>query len=129
MGDLSSYIKDKRTSLGWTQAVLAERAEVSRDLVAQIESGKSKLPQPENRRKLAKALGVTHLQMLIEAGEITQDELGTVAGIVETNPDDPRHVLHALIDEIRWNRDRMDSVFDILTGMAARDREGKEKTR
>lgn len=127
MGDLSSYIKDKRNSLGWTQAVLAERADVSRDLVAQIESGKSKLPQPENRRKLAKALGVTHLQMLIEAGEITQAELGTVAGLVEQDPTDPRLELVALLRRIRLSQDRETGLRALLRGWLEADMEKKEK--
>lgn len=72
---LATYIAGLRRLRGLTQVALAERASVSRDVIAQIESGKSKLPVPENRRKLAAALGVRHVDLLVAAGELDADEI------------------------------------------------------
>lgn len=123
MGDLSSYIRDKRNHLGWTQAVLADHAGVSRDLIAQIESGKSKFPQPENRRRLATALGVSHLDLLVAAGEITAAELGSVAGIVEQDPTDPRIELAGYLKRVRLTRGREETLRILLRGMVEADME------
>jgi transcriptional regulator with XRE-family HTH domain len=74
-GGLAAYVAQRRRVLGLTQQALADRAGVTRDVVAQIESGKSKLPVPENRRRLAEALGVRHVDLLVAAGELAPDEI------------------------------------------------------
>lgn len=81
-----------------SQAELARRSGVPVSTINRIETGVTKLPTPEYRRKLASALGVSHLELLVQAGEITQEELGSEAGAVERNPDDPRE---QLIDMMR----------------------------
>ncbi len=82
-GGMAAYVAQRRHALKLTQLQLAELAGVTRDVVAQIESGKSKLPVPENRRRLAAALGVRHVDLLIAAGELTADEVtGVPAPVV-----------------------------------------------
>lgn len=90
---LGDYIRARRDDLGLTQTDLADRALLQRAHLSEIERGKIALPNAVIRRNLAGALGVSHLDLLVAAGEITQEELGTVAGIVERNPDDPREQL------------------------------------
>jgi transcriptional regulator with XRE-family HTH domain len=93
-GGLAAYVAQRRRVLGLTQQALADRAGVTRDVVAQIESGKSKLPVPDNRRRLAEALGVRHVDLLVAAGELTPDE---IAPLPETHVTDFR--LQELIDD------------------------------
>lgn len=116
MDALAGFIRDRRNQLGITQAALADLADVRRDLIAQIESGKSKLPQPDNRRRLAKALGVSHVELLIAAGELTRDETAR-----------ERHRLGAQREEVIrvMNRAKMlwMSGTDDLTTWQAQERE------
>lgn len=102
---------------------LANAAGLKAPYVSDVERGKIALPNADIRRRLAKALGVSHLDLLVAAGEITPQELGTVAGIVERDPDDPRQEFHELLDTIRLDRQRVAFLRDVLGGMARYDRE------
>lgn len=67
-----------------------------------IESGRIKLPSTDIRRRLAAALGVSHLDLLVAAGEITEQELGTTVGLVEVAPDDPREAFIERVRRLKW---------------------------
>jgi len=95
---IGQFIRKRRARLGWTQERLSEETGISRARIAQIEGGRVALPGADFRRRLADSLGVSHLDLLVAAGEITRDELGTATGVVTIDPDDPRHRLHAAID-------------------------------
>ena len=122
---LGSFVKDRRELLGLTLTALAENASLTKSELSAIERGKIGLPGADKRRRLAKALGVSHLQILIEAGEITQAELGTVAGIVEQDPTDPRLELVQLVKQIRLTEDRTDGLRALLRGWLERDQESR----
>ena len=122
---LGDFVRQRREALGINQTELAERSDVPRETINRIEKNKTALPMADSRRKLAKALGVSHLQILIAAGEITQAELGTVAGIVEQDPTDPRLELVQLVKQIRLTEDRTDGLRALLRGWLERDQEGR----
>lgn len=91
---LGAYIKRARERLGWTQADLAVRAglitpsgEANRTLIAQLETGRTKVSLPETRRAIADALGVRHLDLLVAAGELTVEEAGVGTTPVAEDPD------------------------------------------
>lgn len=86
MGD---FVRDKRERSGMTQRALAIKAGIPQPALSDIERGKTKLPNADLRRKLAAALGVAHLDLLIAAGEITDDEIAKsgVTGTVESSPE------------------------------------------
>ena len=71
---LSDYLQRRLDELGWSQRELAARAEMKPSHVSQIVSGKIALPSPDIRRRLAHELGVRHVDLLIAAGEISDDE-------------------------------------------------------
>jgi len=74
--NLGSYIKDRRDALGIrTQLDLARLSGVPPTTVNRIEKGVTQLPDADIRRKLARALGVTHVDILIAAGQITAEEI------------------------------------------------------
>lgn len=123
MDTLGTKIKLLRDQKGISQTALAESVGLSRSHMGQIESGKIALPNADIRRRLATALGVSHLDLLVAAGEITQAELGTVAGIVEQDPTDPRLELVALVKRIRLTEDRTDGLRALLRGWLERDME------
>jgi hypothetical protein len=69
-----------------------------RETVNRIEAGMTQIPEADVRRQLAKAPGVSHLELLIVAGEITEEEVAGAVGRVERDQD-PAH--EALIERVR----------------------------
>lgn len=74
MDRLADLVRTRRQIAGLTQVELAARAGVSQGTVSDIERGSRKLPNADVRRRIAAALNLTHLAMLIAAGELTWEE-------------------------------------------------------
>jgi len=129
MATLGTTIRDKRTELGMLQGELALRARIPQAALSDIERGKTKLPNADIRRRLAMVLGVSHLDLLVAAGEITERELASAdaVGVVELAPDDPRRDLKALIDRVAWTEERVDTVRRIIGGWYDWDAEQRKK--
>lgn len=86
---LGAYIRNVREQRMWTQDDLAAKVGTTRAYISQIESGRTKLPNADLRRRLAAALGLRHIDLLIAAGEINADEVSTTTPTVAF-PHDPR---------------------------------------
>ncbi|MCL2801815.1 MAG: helix-turn-helix domain-containing protein [Treponema sp.] len=69
---LSSNIKLYRTHHGWSQADLAEKANISITFLSSIERG-IKWPYPETLVKLAKALKIEEFELFRKNKAITDD--------------------------------------------------------
>ena len=95
---LGAYIRARRESLGIQQQVLAEQVGITQGSLSSIERGINKFPNADTRRRIARALGVSHLNLLMAAGELADDEVqsANITGVVQMDPDDPRHQLTAL---------------------------------
>lgn len=119
------YIKRVREERGLTQRQLAELADTSAAYVSQIEGGKVAWPGADIRRRIAKALNVSHLSLIVAAGELEPDEIAAagVEGVVNETPDSPRRVLKDLVDQVNWdaNAERVESVEGLLRGYIAFD--------
>lgn len=98
MRTLKGFIAERREELGWNQTELAKRSGVPRTTVNRIESGVTKLPEADVRRKLAKALGVRHVDLLIAAGELAEDEVE----VVEDPRSDAVKRIQPLMDRTEW---------------------------
>lgn len=85
---IGAFVKATRTERGMSQTALAEMVGVTRGYLSTLESDKIGLPSADTRRRLAKALGVTHLDLLVAAGEITREEIRAAGaeGVVERDP-------------------------------------------
>jgi transcriptional regulator with XRE-family HTH domain len=83
MESLADYIRNRRLALGWTQEDLAAQAGLTQPNISDIERMQTKLPSPEARRGLARALRVRHVDLLVAAGELAPDE---VPGPTQTAP-------------------------------------------
>lgn len=93
---LGGHIAALRARQGMSQADLATRTGVGRSHLSQIESGKIALPSADIRRRLAKALGVSHVELLVAASELDESELQGVP-LPQYDVDDPRYdILTAL---------------------------------
>lgn len=112
---LGDYIKARRIELGLGQAQVGDSAGITKSHMSQIESGKIALPNADIRRRLAAALGVSHLDLLVAAGEITEAELGTSVGVVEVADDDPRERAIQRLRNITWTEGVERSVNVVLS--------------
>jgi transcriptional regulator with XRE-family HTH domain len=66
---LAQRVREFRYSKGWGPDELANRAEISRTALYQIESGKTELPRAGTLRRIAVALEVPMEELLGSAGE------------------------------------------------------------
>ena len=123
---LAEFLKAQREQSRLTQTDMAERAGMQRAHLSEIERGKIALPNADIRRRLAAALGVSHLDLLVAAGEITQAELGSVAGVVERDPTDPRELLIERLRRLRLNEERIITLQGVFDAWETNDRKPKE---
>jgi len=61
---LKTVLKQLRKDRGWSQAKLAEEADVTNAYIAQLETGKKKNPSLDVLKRLARALGVPMGELL-----------------------------------------------------------------
>ena len=74
---LREFIVRKMVDLGIrSQVDLATASGLTKSEINALLKSRVKLPGASKRRGLAKALGVSHLDLLVAAGEITKDEAG-----------------------------------------------------
>lgn len=91
---LGAYVVGIRSTRQMSQAELARRANMSASHLAQIERGNIALPSADVRRRLARALGVHHLDLLVAAGELEAEEISPVVG--ELTRDDDGEAAHLI---------------------------------
>lgn len=113
---LGEWMGARRRAVGLTQDELAEKAGVSQALVSGIETGIRKWPSREIRQRLAAALGVSHLELLIGAGELDPDEIADASARVNQETME----LQALLAEL--TPDQRASVFVLIDGFVSRNR-------
>lgn len=121
---LGHYVRERREVLGLSQTELAERADVPRTTVNRVETGTTKLPSPDVRRRLARALSVPHLDLLIAAGELVEDDIRS-AGVVAVSVIEPeRAELLAKLERIRLaDETRVSTLRTVLDLWLRQDRD------
>ena len=67
---MGSYIRERRLQLNMTQEDLGDAAGTSKAYISQIEVGKVALPNADLRRRLADALQLRHVDLLIAGAGI-----------------------------------------------------------
>lgn len=88
----AQLIREGRRRRGWTQDTLIEEADVSRSTVLRWEAGKVERPDPEQVRKVFRALGLDPREAAVALGYLTREELGL-------SPDPPR-IHDASVEEV-----------------------------
>jgi transcriptional regulator with XRE-family HTH domain len=83
---LGAAVRRLRNDRGWTQTRLAAEVETTPAYISQIESGKPAVPNAGLRRRLATALGVRHIDLLVAAGELTDDEVPSTSRPASDEP-------------------------------------------
>lgn len=131
MATLGEMIRSHRDAKGWSQTRLAAEAGTSAAYMSQIESGRVLLPNADLRRRLAHALGVSHLDLLIAAGEIAEDEIayaGATTNVAREDPDSPAVKVCELARRVRWDESR-EGIIATLERWAESDRKAREGDR
>ncbi len=109
---LAERIRDCRYVKGWGPDELAQRADISRTALYQIECGKTETPRAGTLRRIARALDVP-IERLLGRGPQAPDP-ATSAGVEEVFTDrvEPRSYVRAELPPPprRSNRDRVSSV-------------------
>lgn len=72
---LGAFLRSQRNKAGLTQKQLVAKSGVPQATISDIERGTNKLPGADYRRRLAAALNLRHVDILIAAGELNEDEL------------------------------------------------------
>lgn len=72
---LAEAILDYRQRRGITATALGIELGITRSHMTSIEKGKTDVPQLGLRRKLAEKLGVSHVAVLVMAGELSPEEV------------------------------------------------------
>jgi transcriptional regulator with XRE-family HTH domain len=116
---MGAYVKERRERLGWTLTALAADAGLSKSELSALESGKIKLPSADKRRRLAAALDVTHLDLLVAAGELTADEARIPAPAIDPARQRVLDALHGL-ELGEGELDHLTAVIGVLKRSQAR---------
>ena len=120
MGKLGELIRNRRYQLGMTQQELADQIGIRASYISQIETNDRKWPH-EHVPALSAVLGLSQVDMAIAAGLIER-----VGPTPTPDPDPVRADLLRQLGRVRLDRDRVDTLQDILGGWLARDRRPSE---
>ena len=78
---LSKNIKQFRSNHGWSQADLAEKANISITFLSNIERG-TKWPYPDTIVKLAKALNVEEFELFMKSKPLSEETASLIDRLV-----------------------------------------------
>ena len=95
MSDIGKIIKDKRKSMGLSQKKLSLACQVSDSEIYRIENGSRQSPSWEILCRISKALNLHPLNLLLEAGYITHEDIHPSAflyGLENLNSDDIQYL-------------------------------------
>lgn len=99
-----SYLNREMEKRNWTQSEFAEKANLSRQAISYLLSGKSKKPDSDTIKKIAKAFDVPYSEVLDATGvypkEAEKDELlrRIEHKLSQIESDDDKRVVEGLID-------------------------------
>lgn len=125
---MGTYVRDQRKRLGMTQEDLGQAVGISKGYVSQIESGKISFPNADLRRRLAVALGVRHIDLIVAAGELTDAEVPGPSRIASQR-DPGVETIRALLDQIDMTTDRRAaSIIALLQMYRAQDHARSEES-
>lgn len=94
--EIGKRITDRRKSLGWTQEELADRGDLTPQLVSYAESGKRAM-RPENLLKLSSTLGVSADFLL--SGDIIDKDMLLMSDKLRRLTPEQRNIIEKIIDE------------------------------
>ena len=94
--EMGRRIKERRLALGITQELLAEKMDVSIQMISNLELGKKAI-RPENLVKLCNCLDISADYIL--RGKRTEAEISELAKKILSLSDNKQRITEALVDE------------------------------
>lgn len=91
-------VREARETRGWNQEQLAEHAGVSRPTIQRWENAKTSTPDPENARRVFRALGLDPKLIPVVLGYVTAEEMGLPPEPVRVFNPDVEQVIRILED-------------------------------
>lgn len=82
---LGQFIRQRRIDLGMTQVELSALTGIGQGNISDLERGRISLPSVAMRRKIAAALDVAHVDLLVAAGEVSEEEIRQ-SGVIASLP-------------------------------------------
>jgi len=116
MPAFSEWLTKQLKRREWNRSDFARRANIPPQTVQTWTSGRS-IPDPASCDLIADVLGIAYQEVMQVAGHLPPDR--------PTSEDDPRIILHALIDRVGWNQDRLGTVESILRHWVEDDRKAQ----
>jgi transcriptional regulator with XRE-family HTH domain len=110
-GRIGSLVRERRLGLGLSQVELARRVGISQTYLSNMERGRVQLPDVDVRRRRAEALCMSHVELLVAAGELDAHELPgdaeavkpVVVGLsakIDELPSETRRAIERIIDDL-----------------------------
>lgn len=126
---LGEFVRLARAARSETLTDFAKRAGLTKSEVSAIENGKIGLPGGEKRRRIAEALGVRHVDILVAAGELAADEIPQEGEPRELFPSgDIRSMLVTMLEDLDPSHpisgDRLQTLMLLLNGWIQEQRKG-----
>lgn len=113
----ANLIRDRiATAYGGKQVEFARATGFKPQTVNTWLQGRVTLPQIDARRRLAKELGISHIDLLVAMGELEPSEVTAagVVGVVEEDADSPRNYVHSVVDRYDWDDHQANVVAGLI---------------
>jgi transcriptional regulator with XRE-family HTH domain len=120
---MGSYVRWLRGRAGFSLGELSRLTMISKSELSAIEIGKIKMPGADKRRRLAAALGVRHVDLLIAAGELRDDEIPT--NHADVADDDPLRELRPTTRRVEWTPERIAMLRALMAAFIAWQQAGQ----
>jgi transcriptional regulator with XRE-family HTH domain len=102
-----ALLRAKRQSAGLSLTALAHRSGVTHQQIARLERGDSQHPTPRVVARLARALGMSTIDLYVLAGHISPDDLPSFRTyLLAKYPDCPEAALQALDEFYNFIKDK-----------------------
>ncbi len=115
---LSGRVRDRvESAYGGNQAAFAKAVGMSPQSVSALLRGKVALPMTDTRRRLARELRISHIDLLVLAGELDKGEVreAGVEGVVEEGP---VHHLQKVVSKYDWEWEEAARLADMIEAYA-----------
>jgi transcriptional regulator with XRE-family HTH domain len=121
----AALIRDARTVAGITQDALADQAGVNRSTIIRWEGGDASRPDPDQVRRVCRALGVDPRRAAVALGYLSPEDIDPV-GTARTNPH-LEEVL-AILEDPAVPQSEKENWIDYLRFLQVRARERGRRT-
>lgn len=115
MSKTGKVIRTRREELGYTQKKTAEMTGVSNTEISKIENGERENPNPIILKKIAKALNIDYMQLLVESQYIDPNFLEKDFINISNLNEEDRETIRKLTEEAAFNKNFYPSEYERIS--------------